>query len=200
MDVEVGGVQLSIGWLIILAIVVLLVLLLVLTYNRLVTLRQRVKEAFSDIDVQLKRRHDLIPNLVETVKGYAAHERGVFDEVTQARAGAIAAGAQGPQQRAAAEDMLTGALRSLFAVAEAYPQLQAVQEFKDLSENLRDTEDKIQFARRFYNSQVRDYNTALQTFPTVALAGPLGFTASEYFEVEAPSDREVPKVSFTPSA
>jgi LemA protein len=191
---------LSLGWVIVLAIVVIVVLFLVLTYNRLITLRQRVKEAFSDIDVQLKRRHDLIPNLVETVKGYAAHERGVFDEVTQARAGAIAAGAQGPQQRAAAEDMLTGALRSLFAVAEAYPQLQAVQEFKDLSENLRDTEDKIQFARRFYNSQVRDYNTALQTFPTVLLAGAMGFTSSEYFEVEAPSDREVPKVSFTPSA
>jgi len=191
---------LSLGWLIVLAIIVIVVVFLALTYNRLVTLRQRVKEAFSDIDVQLKRRHDLIPNLVETVKGYAAHERGVFDEVTQARAGAIAAGAQGPQQRAAAEDMLTGALRSLFAVAEAYPQLQAVQEFKDLSENLRDTEDKIQFARRFYNSQVRDYNTALQTFPTVVLAGAMGFTSSEYFEVEAPSDREVPKVSFTPSA
>jgi LemA protein len=191
---------LSLGWLIVLAIVVILVVFLVLTYNRLVTLRQRVKEAFSDIDVQLKRRHDLIPNLIETVKGYAAHERGVFDEVTQARAGAIAAGAQGPQQRAAAEDMLTGALRSLFAVAEAYPQLQAVQEFKDLSENLRDTEDKIQFSRRFYNSQVRDYNTALQTFPTVLIAGAFGFTASQYFEVEAPTDREVPKVSFTPSA
>ena len=190
----------SLGWVIVLAIIVIIVLFLVLTYNRLITLRQRVKEAFSDIDVQLKRRHDLIPNLVETVKGYAAHERGVFDEVTQARAGAIAAGAQGPQQRAAAEDMLTGALRSLFAVAEAYPQLQAVQEFKDLSENLRDTEDKIQFARRFYNGQVRDYNTALQTFPTVLLAGAMGFTASEYFEVESPSDREVPKVSFTPSA
>jgi LemA protein len=191
---------LSLGWVIVLAILVIVVLFLVLTYNRLVTLRQRVREAFSDIDVQLKRRHDLIPNLVETVKGYAAHERGVFDEVTQARAGAIAAGAQGPQQRAAAEDMLTGALRSLFAVAEAYPQLQAVQEFKDLSENLRDTEDKIQFARRFYNGQVRDYNTALQTFPTVLLAGAMGFTASEYFEVESPTDREVPKVSFTPSA
>ena len=190
----------SLGWLIVLAIIVIVVVFLVLTYNRLVTLRQRVKEAFSDIDVQLKRRHDLIPNLVETVKGYAAHERGVFDEVTQARAGAIAAGARGPQQRAAAEDMLTGALRSLFAVAEAYPQLQAVQEYKDLSENLRDTEDKIQFARRFYNSQVRDYNTALQTFPTVVLAGAMGFTASEYFEVETPSDREVPKVSFTPTA
>jgi LemA protein len=191
---------LSLGWVIVLAILVIVVVVLVLTYNRLVQLRQRVKEAFSDIDVQLKRRHDLIPNLVETVKGYAAHERGVFDEVTQARAGAIAAGAQGPPQRAAAEDMLTGALRSLFAVAEAYPQLQAVQEFKDLSENLRDTEDKIQFARRFYNAQVRDYNTALQTFPTVLLAGAMGFTASQYFEVESPSDREVPKVSFTPTA
>src|SRR5207249_9691309 len=125
--------------------------------------------------------------------------RGVFDEVTKARAGAIAAGSQGPQERAQAENVLTGALRSLFAVAEAYPQLQAVQEFKDLSENLRDTEDKIQFSRRFYNGQVRDYNTALQTFPTVALAGMFGFKASEYFEVEEPADREVPKVSSTPT-
>src|SRR4030081_693094 len=193
-------VAMSGGWVVVLGIIVVLAVIVVVSYNRLVTLRQRVNEAFSDIDVQLKRRHDLIPNLVETVKGYGAHERGVFDEVTQARAGAIAAGAQGPQQRAAAEDMLTGALRSLFAVAEAYPQLQAVQEFKDLSENLRDTEDKIQFARRFYNSQVRDYNTALQTFPTVLLAGAMGFTATEYFEVDAASDREGPEVSFTPSA
>src|SRR5437879_3160537 len=185
---------------IVLVLLVLIVIFLIGMYNSLVQLRVRCDSSWSDIDVQLKRRHDLIPNLVETVKGYAAHERGVFDEVTQARAGAIAAGAQGPQQRAQAKDMLTGALRSLFAVAEAYPQLQAVQEFKDLSENLRDTEDKIQFSRRFYNSQVRDYNTGLQTFPTVLLAGAMGFTASEYFEVEAPSDREVPKVSFTPSA
>src|SRR5438105_15825227 len=189
----------SLGWLVVVAIIVIIVVFVALTYNRLVALRQRVREAFSDIDVQLKRRHDLIPNLVETVKGYAAHERGVFAEVTQARAGAIAAGAQGPQQRAAAEDMLTGALRSLFAVAEAYPQLQAVQEFKDLSENLRDTEDKIQFARRFYNGQVRDYNTALQTFPTVAFASLFGFKSSEYFQVDEPADREVPKVSFTPT-
>jgi len=144
----------SIGWVIVLAIIVVIAAFLILTYNRLVTLRQRVNEAFSDIDVQLKRRHDLIPNLIETVKGYAAHERGVFDEVTRARAGAVAAGSQGPQERAQAENVLTGALRSLFAVAEAYPQLQAVQEFKDLSENLRDTEDKIQFSRRFYNGQV----------------------------------------------
>src|SRR2546428_9670091 len=185
--------------LVVIVVVLLLALVVGAAYNRLVTLRQRVNEAYSDIDVQLKRRHDLIPNLVETVKGYAAHERGVFDEVTQARANAVAAGSGSPQQRAQAENVLTGALRSLFAVAEAYPQLQAVQEFKDLSENLRDTEDKIQFSRRFYNGQVRDYNTAPQTFPTVALAGTLGFKPSEYFEVEEPSDREVPKVSFTPT-
>src|SRR5205809_2154873 len=184
---------------IIIVVVVVLALLLVLSFNGLVRRRNRTQEAWSQIDVQLKRRHDLIPNLVETVKGYAAHERGTFDEVTKARAGAIAAGSQGPQERAQAENVLTGALRSLFAVAEAYPQLQAVQEFKDLSENLRDTEDKIQFSRRFYNGQARDYNTALQTFPTVALAGMFGFKASEYFEVEEPSDREVPKVSFTPT-
>src|SRR6266567_3104875 len=188
------------GWIVLTVVVAILLVVLAVVYNRFVALRQQVRAAYSDIDVQHKRQHDLIANLVETVKGYASHERGVFDQVTQARAGAIAAGAQGPQQRAAAEDMLTGALRSLFAVAEAYPQLQAVQEYKDLSENLRDTEDKIQFARRFYNGQVRDYNTALQTFPTVVLAGAMGFASSEYFEVEAPSDREVPKVSFTPSA
>jgi LemA protein len=189
----------SLGTIIILAIIVLLAVVVGLTYNRLVSLRQRVNEAFSDIDVQLKRRHDLIPNLIETVKGYAAHERGVFDEVTRARAGAIAAGSQGPQERAQAENVLTGALRSLFAVAEAYPQLQAVQEFKDLSENLRDTEDKLQFSRRFYNGQVRDYNTALQTFPTVTFASLFGFKSAEYFQVDEPADREVPKVSFTPT-
>ena len=185
---------------IVIVVIVLLIVFLISLYNGMVRARNKVDEAWSGIDVQLKRRHDLIPNLVETVKGYAAHERGVFDEVTKARAGAIAAGSQGPQERAQAENVLTGALRSLFAVAEAYPQLQAVQEFKDLSENLRDTEDKIQSSRRFYNGQVRDYNTALQTFPTVTLAGIFGFKSSEYFEVEEPSDREVPKVSFTPSA
>ena len=178
-------------------IVVLLAVVIIGAYNRLVTLRQRVSEAYSDIDVQLKRRHDLIPNLVETVKGYAAHERGVFDEVTQARANAIAAGSAAPAQRAQAENMLTGALRSLFAVAEAYPQLQAVQEFKDLSENLTATEDKIAFARRFYNGSVRDYNTALQTFPTVVFGSMFGFKPSEYFEVTETAEREVPQVKFT---
>ena len=183
---------------IVLAIIVIVALFLIAMYNRLVTLRQRVREAWSDIDVQLKRRHDLIPNLVETVKGYAAHESGVFQKVTEARANAIAAGQTGtPEQRAQAENVLTGALRSVFAVAENYPQLQAVQEFKDLSENLTATEDKIAFARRFYNGNVRDYNTALQTFPTSVLAGMFGFTAEQYFELADATEREVPKVSFS---
>lgn len=179
-------------------ILVIVGLFLITTYNRLITLRQRVKEAWSDIDIQLKRRHDLIPNLVETVKGYAAHERGTFDDVTKARADAVAAGASGsPQQMAQAENVLSGALRSLFAVAEAYPQLQAVQEFKDLSENLTATEDKIAFARRFYNGNVRDYNTALQTFPTNILAGMFRFGPEQYFELADQTDREVPQVKFS---
>jgi len=182
---------------VLIVIVVILGLFLVTTYNRLITLRQRVKEAWSDIDIQLKRRHDLIPNLVETVKGYAAHERGTFEAVTNARAQAVSAGATGsPQQMAQAENVLTGALRSLFAVAENYPQLQAVQEFKDLSENLTATEDKIAFARRFYNGNVRDFNTALQTFPTNVFAGMLGFKPEEYFELADAGEREVPQVKF----
>src|SRR5919202_5955620 len=189
--------SMSIGTIVIIAIVVILLIAIALTYNRLVSMRQRVNSAYSDIDVQLKRRHDLIPNLVDTVKGYAAHERGVFDEVTQARANAIAAGSAAPAQRAQAENVLTGALRSLFAVAEAYPQLQAVQEFKDLSENLTSTEDKIAFARRFYNGNVRDYNTALQTFPTNVLAGMFGFTGEQYFELADAAERAAPKVSFS---
>ncbi len=181
-----------------LIVIVVIAFFLIAMYNRLVTLRQRVREAWSDIDVQLKRRHDLIPNLVETVKGYAAHERGVFDEVTTARANAIAAGQTGtPEQRAVAENQLTAALRTVFAVAENYPQLQAVQEFKNLSENLTATEDKIEFARRFYNGNVRDYNTALQTFPTNVLAGMFGFQSEQYFEVADATEREVPKVSFS---
>jgi LemA protein len=183
---------------IILAIIVIGGLFLVGMYNRLVTLRQRVREAWSDIDVQLKRRYDLIPNLVETVKGYAAHEKSVFENVTQARANAIAAGATGtPEQRAQAENVLTGALRSVFAVAEAYPQLQASQNFRDLQENLTATEDKIAFARRFYNGNVRDYNTGLQTFPTNILAGMFGFTVEQYFELADQKEREAPKVSFS---
>ena len=183
---------------VLIVIVVILALFLITTFNRLVTLRQRVKEAWSDIDIQLKRRHDLIPNLLETVKGYAAHERGTFDEVTKARADAVAAGSTGsPQQMAQAENVLSGALRSLFAVAENYPQLQAVQEFKDLSENLTATEDKIAFARRFYNGNVRDFNTALQTFPTNLLASTFGFKAEQYFELADETDRAVPQVKFS---
>ena len=182
---------------VLIVIVAAIALFFVATYNRLVTLRQRVKEAWADIDVQLKRRHDLIPNLVETVKGYATHESTVFQNVTQARAAAVAAGASAsPQERAQAENMLTTALRSVFAVAENYPQLQAVQEFKDLSENLTATEDKIAFARRFYNGNVRDYNTSLQTFPTNVFAGMLGFSPEQYFELAEATEREVPQVKF----
>ena len=178
-------------------IVAALALFVIGSYNRLITLRQRVKEAWADIDVQLKRRHDLIPNLVETVKGYATHESTVFQNVTQARAAAVSAGASAsPQERAQAENMLTQALRSVFAVAENYPQLQAVQEFKDLSENLTDTENKIAFARRFYNGNVRDYNTALQSFPTNIFAGTLGFGPEEYFELAEATEREAPQVKF----
>ncbi|MDP9251466.1 MAG: LemA family protein [Chloroflexota bacterium] len=180
-----------------LVVIALVVVFVIGLYNRLVTLRQRVREAWSDIDVQLKRRWDLIPNLIETVKGYAAHERQTFESVTQARAAAISAAQSGPEQRAQAETALGAALVNLRAVAEAYPQLQAVQEFKDLSENLRDTEDKIAFARRFYNGNVRDYNTAIQTVPTNILAGMFGFTPEQYFEMTDPAQREVPKVSFS---
>ena len=180
-----------------LVVVAVIALFLIGTYNRLVTLRQRVKESWADIDVQLKRRHDLIPNLVETVKGYAAHESKVFEAVTQARAAAVSAGATGtPADRAQAENALSGTLRSLFAVAENYPQLQAVQEFKDLSENLTATEDKIAFARRFYNGNVRDYTTALQTFPTNLLASAFGFAPESYFELADATERETPQVKF----
>ena len=182
---------------VVLVIIGALVLFFIATYNRLVTLRQRVKEAWADIDVQLKRRHDLIPNLVETVKGYATHEASVFQKVTEARAAAVAAGATGtPEQRAQAENVLTGALRSVFAVAEAYPQLQASQNFRDLQENLTATEDKISFARRFYNGNVRDYNTSLQTLPTSLFAGMLGFKPEQYFELTDATEREVPQVKF----
>jgi len=182
---------------VVLVVIGVIALFFIAIYNRLVTLRQRVKEAWADIDVQLKRRHDLIPNLVETVKGYATHESTVFQNVTQARAAAVAAGASAtPAQRAQAENMLTTALRSVFAVAENYPQLQAIQEFKELSENLTATEDKIAFARRFYNGNVRDYNTGLQTFPTNLFASALGFKPEEYFELADAGERETPLVKF----
>src|SRR2546425_1561571 len=184
------------GWIVLAVVVAILLVLLAVFYNRFVALREQVRAAYSDIDVQLKRRHDLIPNLIETVKGYAAHERGVFAEVTKARADAIAAGGEPPAERATAETALSGALKSLFAVAEAYPQLQAVQEFKDLSSNLTATEDTLQYARRYYNAQVRDYNTAIATFPGLVVAPLLGFTPYQFFEMEAPADRELPSVTF----
>jgi LemA protein len=169
------------GW-IVLGIVVLVVLYLIALYNRLVVYRNRIDNAWSQIDVQLRRRYDLIPNLVETVKGYATHEREVFERVTQARARAIAAGSVGEQGQA--ENMLTQALRSLFAVAENYPQLRASENFQQLQEELSGTESKIAFARQFYNDTVLRYNNARQTFPAALIAGALGFGPREYFEMD----------------
>jgi LemA protein len=163
-------------------IVAVLIIALVAMYNGLVRSRVRVDEAWSDINVQLKRRYDLIPNLVETVKGYAAHESKVFESVSAARSAAM--GATGIAQKAEAENQLAGALKSLFAVSEAYPDLKANQGFQQLQSELVDTEDKIQAARRFYNGGVRDYNIKLQVFPTNMLAGMLGFTHRDFFEVE----------------
>ena len=175
---------------IVLGIVVLLAVFMWATYNSLVTLKIRVDEAWSDITVQLKRRLDLIPNLVNTVKGYAAHESGVFEKVTEARANALSA--QGPKETAEAENQFEGALKSLFAVAEAYPDLKANQNFIQLQQELVDTEDKIQAARRFYNGGVRDLNTKIKVFPNNIFAGMLGFTEREFFEVEDRAAAEKP--------
>ncbi len=166
---------------IILGVVALLALFLWFTYNALVKLKIRVDEAWSDITVQLKRRVDLIPNLVNTVKGYAAHETGVFEKVTEARS--AIQNANGVKEAAAGENMLEGALKSLFAVAEAYPDLKANQNFAQLQQELVDTEDKIQAARRFYNGGVRDLNTKINLFPTNIFAGMLGFKEREFFEL-----------------
>jgi LemA protein len=164
------------------AIVLLVVLVFILSYNGLVRLRNRIDNAWSQIDVQLKRRYDLIPNLVETVKGYAAHERQTLESVTQARANAI--NAQGPAQQAEAENVLSGALKSLFAVAEAYPDLKANQNFLSLQEELTSTEDRVAYARQFYNDSVLSYNNKLQTFPRNVIAGMFNFEKREYFEGE----------------
>jgi LemA protein len=179
---------------VIIALLVLLVLYGIVTYNRLIRLRTQSEEGFSDIDVQLKRRHDLIPNLVETVKGYASHERQTFENVTAARGRAVAA--TGPEAQAQAENALTGALRQLFAVAEQYPDLKASQNFIELQDELTDTEDKIQASRRFYNMTVRDLNIKIQSFPARVIAGMGDFRRREFFELEQPADREVPAVSF----
>lgn len=168
-------------WLIV-AVVVVIVLALIGMYNGLVRANVRVTEAWSDISVQLKRRYDLIPNLVSAVKGYAKHEKAVFDDVTKARAAAM--GAKGVAETAAAENQFQQALKSLFAVAEAYPDLKANENFKHLQEELVDTEDKIQAARRFYNGSARDLNIKIQTFPTNIFAGKLGFKTREFFEVD----------------
>jgi len=178
----------------ILLIIGAIALWVVLMYNRLITLRNRVREAFSDIDVQLKRRYDLIPNLVNTVKGYAAHEKGVFEKVTEARARAM--GAQGVHDKAVAENMLSQTLKSLFAVAENYPDLKASQNFLELQRELRDTEDKIQAARRFYNTNVMSLNTKIEVFPSNLIARGFGFKKEEFFELEDVEQREAPKVSF----
>ena len=181
--------------LIIVAIVVLLVLFVVSLYNRLVSLRVRSQNAWSDIDVQLKRRADLVPNLVSTVKGYAAHERETLDAVTQARTRAVAAQSASPAERAKAEGELTNALRGLTVAVEAYPQLQASGGFRDLQAQLATIEDAVQNARRYYNAVVRDFNTAIATFPSSIFAGGMGYKELEFFQAEA-TDRELPKVSF----
>jgi LemA protein len=179
---------------ILLIILVLIVLWLIFGYNRLVTLRNRVQEALSDIDVQSKRRFDLIPNLVETVKGYMRHEKNVLENVTKARSALMSAGAD-LHKRAEAENMISDALKSLFAVAENYPQLRASENFLHLQDELTDTENKMLASRRFYNANVRDFNTAIQKFPTNLLANIFGFKAFEFFEAEAEA-REAVKVSF----
>ena len=170
------------GW-IILAVVVVLVLWVIMNYNSLVALRQRVNQAFADVDVQLKQRHDLIPNLVETVKGYAAHERGTLEAVIQARNTAVAAQGQGPAAQGAAENALSGTLRQLFALQESYPDLKANANFQQLQAELTDIENKIAASRRFFNNAVSEYNTSIQVFPAALFAGMFGFTQRTFFDL-----------------
>jgi LemA protein len=188
----------AITWIII-GLIVLFVLWIIMIYNGLVALRQRVNQAFSDIDVQTKQRHDLIPNLVETVKGYAAHERGTLEAVVQARNAAVTAQAGGVAAQAAAENVLSGALRQLFALSEAYPDLKANQNFQQLQAELSDIENKIAAARRFFNNAVQEYNTGIQQFPAVLMAGALGFTQKEFFDVGVDERKvleQAPQVKF----
>ena len=186
----------STSTLIVLAVIVVIVLWVITIYNGLVTMRQRVNQSFADIDVQLRQRHDLIPNLVETVKGYAAHERGTLDEVVKARNAAVTA--QGPAQQAAAENMLSGALRQLFALSEAYPDLKANANFQQLQAELADLENKIAASRRFFNNAVQEYNTATQRFPPALFATALGFAPKEFFDLgdERKTVGEAPQVKF----
>jgi LemA protein len=183
------------AWIVI-GIIVAVIAWVIFIYNGLVAMRQRVGQAFADIDVQLKQRHDLVPNLVETVKGYAAHERGTLEAVIQARNAAMTA--QGPAQMAAAENQLSGALRQLFALSEAYPDLKANQNFQQLQMELSDLENKIAAARRFFNNAVQEYNTGIEQFPAVMLAGPFGFSKREFFELgdERAVVQQAPQVKF----
>lgn len=183
----------TITW-VVLAAIALVIFWLISVYNSLIKQRNQVDEAWSDIDVQLKRRYDLIPNLVETVKGYAKHESGLFEKVTQARSQAM--NAQGTAEQGKAENMLSGTLKSLFAVSENYPDLKANQNFLKLQDELSDTENKIQASRRFYNGNVRDFNTKIQVFPNNLLVGMLGFKAYEFFELADEKEKENVKVGF----
>jgi LemA protein len=184
---------------IVIGVIVVLVLWVIMIYNGLVAMRQRVNQAFSDIDVQTKQRHDLIPNLVETVKGYASHERGTLEAVVQARNAAVAAPAGNVAAQAAAENVLTGTLRQLFAMSEAYPDLKANQNFQQLQAELSDLENKIAAARRFFNNAVQEYNTGIQQFPAALFAGSLGFQPKEFFDVGVEQRKELdqaPQVKF----
>jgi LemA protein len=188
----------TITW-IIMAVIVVLALWMIMVYNGLVAMRQRVNQAFSDIDVQTKQRHDLVPNLVETVKGYAGHERGTLEAVVKARNAAVTAQGGGVAAQAAAENALTGALRQLFALSESYPDLKASQNFQQLQAELSDLENKIAAARRFFNNAVQEYNTGIQQFPAALVAGSLGFTPKEFFDVGAEQRKELeqaPQVKF----
>src|SRR5438309_7004791 len=188
----------TVTWIIV-GVIVLGAIWMVMTYNGLVAMRQRVNQAFSDIDVQTKQRHDLIPNLVETVKGYAGHERGTLEAVVQARNAAVAAQSGGVAAQAAAENVLSGALRQLFALSEAYPDLKASQNFQQLQSELADLENKIAAARRFFNSAVQEYNTGIQQFPAALVAGSLGFAPKEFFDVGVEQRKELeqaPQVKF----
>lgn len=180
--------------LIFLGLLILVAALVISIYNALIKLRVHCEEAWSDIDIQLKRRHNLIPNLVETVKGYAVHEKGVLENVTKARSQAM--GARTMEEKAQAENMLTDTLKSLFAVSEAYPDLKANQNFLELQRELLDTEDKISYSRRFYNTNVRDLNIKVQAFPSNIVANMFGFKKKDMFEVTEAAVREVPKVKF----
>jgi LemA protein len=184
----------SLGGAIFLLVLAGVIVAIITVYNKLVGLRQRSEEAWSDIDVQLKRRTDLVPNLVETVKGYAAHERGTLDQVVRARGAAVAA--QTPEARAQAENQLTGALRQLFALAESYPDLKANENFRELQGSLSQIEETIQSSRRYYNAVVRDLNTTIDSFPSNQIALFFRFVKRQYFELDRPVDRQVPRVSF----